>query len=273
MSQRDSVRRSVRTVRETPVAGVPAVVHPEWARSFPWLVQGTTVRGPDGAFDMRLFGPDGERWPSGARSVGVEERSGTTPEPWDHLLRWSGCTAVVHARQVHEDTVRSHGAPGARGLRLVTACDGHFTAEPGVLLAVATADCVPVFMVDGQRREVVLLHAGWRGAAAGVLERGLDAFRRRGIRPDRLHVHLGPSICGACYQVGGEVFAALGLPEPNRPRPIDLRAVLADRAVVAGVLTERVTVSGHCTLCGDGAFFSHRAGDVGRQVGFLGVRR
>lgn len=267
MSHRDKVGRSVRPVREIPAGGVPAVVHPEWLRSFPWLVQGTTVRGDDGTFDLRLFGPDGERW---GEEVGGD--TGSMPEAWDRLLRWSGCATVAHARQVHEDTVRSHEAPGAAGLRLVAACDGHFTAEPGVLLAVAIADCVPVSVVDPARREVAMLHAGWRGAAAGVLERGLGVFRNRGGSLDGLHVHFGPSICGACYEVGGEVFAAFDLPVPKRPEPIDLRAVLADRAVDAGIEADRVTVSEHCTLCGDGGFYSHRAGDVGRQVGFLGVR-
>ena len=267
MSRGANMRGSVRTVREIPATGLPAVVHPEWARSFPWLVQGTTVRGGDGAFDLRLFGPDGGRW-----GRGDGERVASTPEPWDRLIHWSGCVTVAHARQVHEDTVRSHEAFGTRGLRLVPDCDGHFTTEPGVLLAVAVADCVPVSVVDPARREVALLHAGWRGAAAGVLERGLAVFRSRGTSLDGLHLHLGPSICGACYEVGGEVFAALGLPVPERPEPIDLRAVLADRAVEAGIAAERVTVSAHCTLCGDGSFYSHRGGDVGRQVGFLGVR-
>ncbi len=267
MSRRDRVRGSVRTVREIPATGLPAVVHPEWARSFPWLVQGTTVRGGDGAFDLRLFGPDGGRLP-----VGNGERVESTPEAWGRLLGWSGCEAVAHARQVHEDTVRSHGPLGGHGLQLVPDCDGHFTAVPGVLLAVAVADCVPVSVVDPERREVALLHAGWRGVAAGVLERGLAVFRSRGSPPDGLHLHLGPSICGACYEVGGEVFAGLGLPAPERPEPIDLRAVLADRAVEAGLAADRVTVSEHCTLCGDGGFHSHRGGDAGRQVGFLGVR-
>lgn len=267
MSRSDKARRSVRTVREISATGVPAVVHPEWAGSFPWLVQGTTVRGSDGPFDLRLFGPDGKRL-GGEVEGGME----STPEAWDRLLRWSGCATVAHARQVHEDTVRSHEAFGGRGLRLVPACDGHFTTEPGVLLAVAIADCVPVSVVDPARREVAMLHAGWRGAAAGVLERGLGVFRDRGGSLDGLHVHFGPSICGACYEVGGEVFAAFDLPVPERPEPIDLRAVLADRAVAAGLAADRVTVSEHCTLCGNGGFYSHRAGDVGRQVGFLGIR-
>jgi copper oxidase (laccase) domain-containing protein len=140
-----------------------------------------------------------------------------------------------------------------------------------VLLAVTIADCVPVFVVDAGARAVCLLHAGWRGTAAGVLERGLERMTARGMGAD-VHVHLGPAICGSCYEVGPEVFAALGEPVPSRPTPIDLRGVLARRAVAAGVDPSRVTVSAHCTRCTGSELFSHRGGDRGRQVGYLGIR-
>lgn len=245
-------------VYEEPSDDFPAVTHPAWSRDFPWLAQGTTTRGRGAAeppFDLRLFGEGGE-------AVGARER-------WNRLLRSAGARSVVHARQVHGSAVRCHRQVGS-GLVLPPACDGHVTTEPGVLLAVSVADCVPVSLVDPEGRKVALLHAGWRGTAAGVLERGIAEFpeeRRRG-----LHVHLGPSICGVCYEVGSEVFEALGLEAPPDPEPIDLRAVLARRAVAAGVDAGKISVSGHCTRCGDGRFFSHRAGDAGRQVAFLGVR-
>ena len=87
-----------------------------------------------------------------------------------------------------------------------------------------------------------------------------------------LHVHFGPAICGACYEVGPEVFEALNQPVPPCPTPIDLRAVLVERAVAAGVDRSQVTVSGHCTRCTGSGLFSHRGGDAERQVGYLGVR-
>src|SRR5690606_18360795 len=103
------------------------------------------------------------------------------------------------------------------------AIDGHATRAPGLLLAVSVADCVPVSLVDPERRAVALLHAGWRGAAAGILERGLEVLAERLLaRPEDLHVHLGPAICGGCYEVGPEVHRALGLPEPPAPAPVDL---------------------------------------------------
>jgi len=244
-------------VREKLDARVPALVHEAWAAELPWLVQGTTTRALGGdEFDLGLF--SGGSSPERVRSH------------WAHLLEATGMRSAVHARQVHGATVTTHTA-GAAGLSLVADCDGHLTAEPGVLLAVTIADCVPVFLVNERDRAVCLLHAGWRGAAAGVLEQGLERMAQRGGAGD-VRVHLGPAICGACYEVGPEVFEALGEPAPARPTPIDLRGVLAKRAITGGVEPSRVTVSAHCTRCTGSELFSHRGGDRGRQVGYLGIR-
>lgn len=265
------VHDAVARVREIATTRPPALVHTRWVRAFPWLVQGTTTRG-DGAapFDLGLFS-------SGCPEAEVRES-------WAELRRATAASVVVHARQVHGAEVRVHGgrdtqAPEPAGAGkappvLVEACDGHATAEPGVLLAVTTADCVPVFVVDPEHRAVALLHAGWRGAAVGVLEEGLGAMGAAfGAEPAGLHLHLGPAICGRCYEVGPEVHGALDRPVPERPTPIDLRAVLAERATAAGVTPERISVSEHCTLCTGSGLFSHRGGDAFRQVGYLGVRR
>lgn len=250
--------RPFRAVTETPLDGVavPLLVHPEWAERHPWLCQGTTTGGSDGDFDLGLFGP--------SPSSDVQAR-------WDLLSAVTGFPRVVHGRQVHGTTVGTHG-PGAPGRALVSACDGHVTAQEGTLLTVATADCVPVSVVSPERRAVALLHAGWRGVAAGVLEAGLDRLRALVGAGASLEVHLGPAICGRCYEVGPEVHQALGLPDPGGPLPVDLREVLADRALARGVASDGVTVSTHCTRCGDAGLFSHRAGHRGRQLGVLGIR-
>jgi YfiH family protein len=234
----------------------PLLVHGGWAERWPWLVQGTTTRGQADPWDMALFG--------GGVAREVQER-------WDALLGGMPALGAVHARQVHGPGVRYHRHAHA-GFRVTPPCDGHVTAAPGLLLAVSVADCVPVFMVAPEPRAVAVVHAGWRGAAAGVLESAVAAFRDRlGIRADGLHMHLGPSICGDCYEVGPEVFRALGEPEPSGPRPLDLRRNLEARAVAAGIAVRSVTRSGHCTLCGDASLFSHRGGDAGRQMGLIGV--
>ena len=246
-------------MRETFSAGLQALVHPLWGLDFPWLVQGTTTRGAPGReLDLGL-------WSGGSPEAVVQKN-------WGRLMALTAMPAAVHARQVHEADVRLQEESRA-GLRLVEPCDGHATDRAGVLLTVSVADCVPVFVVAPEARAVAALHAGWRGTVAGVLERGLAVLAERAGAPvSALHVHLGPAICGACYEVGPEVFEALGQPVPRAPRPLDLRGVLVARALAAGVDPTRTSVSTHCTRCTASGLFSHRGGDRGRQVGYIGVR-
>lgn len=252
----------MRIVAEEEVPGdVPLGVHPEWAERFPWLVQGTTGAGaPEEPFDLGL---------SGAQPVGpVLER-------WRRLRARAGARTVVHARQVHGAEAWVHRERGAPGITVMDGVDGHLTDLAGLLLTVSVADCVPVSVVDGTRRAVALFHAGWRGAAAGIVERGVRLLGEAyGCDPADLWLHCGPAICGECYEVGPEVHAALR-PErtpPASPTPVDLRAAIAARIREAGVAAERITLSAHCTRCGPGRFFSHRGGSPARQMGVLGIR-
>ncbi len=176
--------------------------------------------------------------------------------------------------QVHGSLVRVHGDDLPAGYMLAGDCDGHATRTPGVLLAVTLADCVPIFVADPARRAVALLHAGWRGTAGRVLESGLSAMSEAfGSSPAEVAVHLGPAICGKCYEVGPAVFGAVGERQPAGPACIDLRQVIAKQAIAAGVAKERVSASGECTLCGGGAerYYSHRGGDRRRHLAFLGI--
>lgn len=227
-----------------------------WATRFPWLLHGITVRGPDAPFDLRLRGP--------APSDEVLAR-------WDALLGAPGFHAVVHARQVHEATIRAHRGLFP-GFLMAPSCDGHFTAESGVLLTVSVADCVPIYLVSEGPRGVALLHAGWRGAAAGILERGIERFQAQlGVRPGALHLMLGPSISAAHYEVGPEVHDALTGSDPGQASLLDLRGHLWERALALGVLAEHLVQSTDCVF-EDPAYFSHRGGCSGRQVAFLGLR-
>jgi YfiH family protein len=206
---------------------------------------------------------------------------------WAELARTLGFPRVVGSRQVHGRVILLHeeaapidslegrepGVPIGERLFVGSEADGHATVEPGILMAVTVADCVPVFFLDPHHRAIVLLHAGWRGVVAGVLEAGLELMERRfGSAPEDLFIHLGPGICGACYEVGAEVHEALGLPRPGQPRPVDLRTILLEKATARDVRSQRVTASALCTRCPPSPFFSHRGGDVERQVGYLGIR-
>jgi YfiH family protein len=239
--------------------GVPLYVVADWAARFPWLFAGITHAGagPD-PFDLRFFGEP------------VSQRARSR---WKDLLEASAFGTIVLARQVHETRIVVHEGVGKGILEAGRAADGHATADAGVLLAVTVADCVPVYLLDAHARAVALLHAGWRGTAAGILPRGISLLGQRwGTDPSRLLVHLGPAICGECYEVGPEVFEALGEEVTPHAAPVDMRGVLAQQAEAAGVPPEGISVSGLCTLCGDGNLFSHRAGRSERQVAVLGVR-
>ena len=259
MNVRADATLAVRTVREVAVdaAPVPLFIHPEWADAFPWLAQGTTGRGSGEPFDLGWFG-DGTL----ARAF----------ERWRSVRQAAGCRTAVHARQVHAATVLRHGG-GPAGVFIADDADGHVTREQGLLLTVSVADCVPIFLVHPEERTIALLHGGWRGIAAGILETGLRALLAL-TRGDvsGLRLHLGPAICGSCYEVGPDVLDALGLRRPGTPQPIDLRAILAGRAAAAGMDPASMTVSAHCTRCGDSPFFSHRGGDRARQMAILGMR-
>lgn len=247
-----------RTFSETPSPRpFPALRLEEWTHRWPWLLQGITTAGPEGDWDLALFGNEASGGPVMAR--------------WEALLQGLPARGAAHARQVHGDAVRIHGV-AEPGLRVAPPCDGHLTRAPGLLLAASVADCVPVYLVAPATRTVGVVHAGWRGAAAGIAEGAIRRLRDRfGIAPGDLHLHLGPSICGDCYEVGPEVFESLGEAVPSAPEPLDLRANLIRRIVGQGVPEEQVSVSAHCTKCGDAPLFSHRGGDAGRQIAFIGV--
>jgi polyphenol oxidase len=181
-----------------------------------------------------------------------------------------GIRGVAVGRQVHGTRVAWQAA--GPGLRILADTDGHATATPGLLLAVTAADCVPVFLLDPVRRVVGLLHAGWRGTAGGILARGLGVLGENGSRVSDVLIHLGPSICGDCYEVGSEVFEACGTPVPPAGRGgLDLRAVLADQARGCGAAG--VSVSPFCTAHHADRFFSHRGsgGEPGRMAAYLGL--
>jgi YfiH family protein len=186
---------------------------------------------------------------------------------WGELRRElaPGGARLATATQVHGADVIVHHA-GWTGWLRGDAADGHATMHRGLALAVTVADCVPVFITHPSGA-AALLHSGWRGTAAHIVERGIDALTHRGIPVSELRVHTGPAICGRCYEVSADVYEQLTGTNPGAPRAVDLRALIAEHARAAGV--KHVTTSASCTRCNNDRFFSHRAGDSGRQIAVL----
>lgn len=181
-----------------------------------------------------------------------------------HALVPLGAPRLASARQVHGTRVLIHDR-GWDGWVRIDGADGHLLTAGGAA-AVTIADCVPVFVAHPSGVAAVV-HAGWRGVAGGILAETFRAFAARGLTGDELVVHLGPSICGRCYEVGTEVFEKLTGWPTSRPRNVDLRSLLAEQAKQFGIT--RWTASGECTKCDNDLLFSHRAGDAGRQVAVI----
>jgi polyphenol oxidase len=142
---------------------------------------------------------------------------------------------------------------------------------PGSVVAVKTADCVPILLVDGRRRAVAAVHAGWRGTAAGIAGKAVaDMGRRFATDPADLHAAIGPSIGPCCYQVGAEVAQQFG--EPARTN-LDLWAINRRQFLEAGVTEARIYASNLCTMCRPGEFHSYRRDReaAGRLYSFVGI--
>ena len=243
-----------KTLAESPAgdAAVPRAELAEWADRY-GLVAGVTLR---------------------PMSLGL-----WSDEPVGQVLsRWRAFRAAFAARfpalvlshQVHGTAVQWHETL-PEGWLMLDGLDGHATADRGLLLTVTVADCIPVYLAVPQKGALALLHAGWRGAANGVLARGVELLKRHGFaKGTDIVMHCGVGICGTCYEVGSEVAGQFGLPVSPGPVPLDLRAVLARQARELGI--EDVTVSPWCSAHDRDRFFSHRAsgGRDGRMVAYLG---
>ena len=196
------------------------------------------------------------------------------------LERWRALRAAlpdfhsaIIARQVHGTTVLWHGP--TRGWVVLEGADGHATSEHGVLLTVSVADCIPIYLVDPAVRAVGLLHAGWRGTAAGIVREGIQTLTRSAKSSvENLVMHCGVGVCGRCYEVGSEVAVACGGPVSisDGKHYLDLRQRIEDQAAREGIRS--ITVSPYCSAHDSDRFFSHRAsgGADGRMVACLGLR-
>ena len=203
---------------------------------------------------------------AGSLALSGSEGVGPTLERWQALRAALGVAGpdsrFATSMQVHGTRVLVH-RPGWTGWLRSDDADGHIAPERGTGLGVTIADCVPVFLAH-RSGAVALVHAGWRGTAGGIVGVAVEILRAGGLEPAELRVHLGPAICGRCYEVGPDVYAQLTGHRPPAPTAVDLRALLAAQARAAGV--RDIDTSPWCTRCNNDVFFSHRAGDAGRQV-------
>ncbi len=158
--------------------------------------------------------------------------------------------------------------------------DAALADEPGLFLGIATADCLPVLLVDPARGAVAAAHAGWRGTAAGVAARTVETLLASGSRPHDLAVAIGPGIGSCCYEVGEEVRDAfVGGEAYFRPGPrgrphLDVRAANVSQLRDAGVSADRIHHVDECTSCRPDLYYSYRRDGkgTGRMMSFIGYR-
>jgi polyphenol oxidase len=269
----------------------PVIVRiPEWQK-YKWLRHGFSTR-PNGT--SRVYGGSTLNlgWTKEDDPAAVaENRQRFLRAIDDHTP-----SAIITLRQVHSATVRLvKQEDGALEGKLQTAegkavleGDGLITDRPGVLLAVGTADCVPVLVVDIEKRVAAAFHAGWRGTAAQIVEQGIETMREEyGTRVEDLMAAIGPSIGPCCYTVGEEVRNAFSQRFGYADRLFNQREGQAyfnlweanrQQLLHAGLTNRQIALVGECTACkrdegGELRYFSHREqhGVAGRMLNVVGI--
>jgi YfiH family protein len=217
-------------------------------------------------------------------------------------------TPLISLRQFHSNRI-VHTTIADTARALPQKADGQITAEPGLLLAVQIADCIPVLVADKKQRVVAAFHAGWRGTVKRIVESGVGSMRLAfGSRPQDLIAAIGPGIGLCCYAVGEEVlsefdsqfsyardlFREVFDSDPVRKKypmlfltqrapghspigpslHVDLVEANRRQLLSAGLRPQSIQIVGGCTQCHTDLFFSHRAshGHAGRMMAVIGIR-
>jgi polyphenol oxidase len=271
--------------------------------SIPWLVHGFSTR-PGGVstcyggktLNLGMTPHDSKK--------NVERNRQTFLNALGATSKDGNAWPLVQVKQIHSATVHRVDVAASDPV----AGDGMITNVPGLLLAIKTADCVPVLIADGKRKVVGAFHAGWRGTVARIVEKGVGEMRRQfGSLPRDLRAAIGPCVLRCCYSIGPEVIAefesqfayadelfeevfdsnAIHIRYPllflNKRAPghgdlgpeIHLDLVKANRRQLedAGVRSENISVVDGCTSCDTTRFFSHRQefGKTGRMMAVIGI--
>jgi polyphenol oxidase len=215
---------------------------------------------------------------------------------------------LISLKQIHSDVIHLFDAAPAetcQGLPAV-AGDASATNRPGLLLAVQTADCVPILLVDPKKRAIAAVHAGWRGTLQRIVVKAIGKMQMQfKSKPTDLLAAIGPSIGGCCYEVGTEVatqflsqFAEAPkwfdefrtgdepnpiqwlnmMPPGHQPPPknvlLDLRKANRSQLLGTGLRAPNIFVSDLCTACRRDLLFSYRkeGPQSGRLMSVIGIR-
>jgi polyphenol oxidase len=207
------------------------------------------------------------------------------------LKLFDGDWTLTGCWQIHSADVRivhnqeeAQPQPGVLGDNQY--CDALISDTPKILLAVKTADCVPILLADKKTGAFAAMHAGWRGTSASIVLAAIRQLKSEyNTRPEDLRAAIGPAANSCCYEVGREVIdqfkerfpesGDLFTPTRDGHARIDLQTANRDQLIAAGVSPERVHIAPLCTMDRNDLFFSYRRekqlhGRVGRLMSVIG---
>lgn len=170
---------------------------------------------------------------------------------------------AAFTRQQHTSDILTVHSPGQNDT-----CDALVTGRPGIYLAVSIADCTPVMLFDPVRRVAAGIHAGWRGTAAGIVEKSIRRMEQQfGTDPGDLAAFIGPSAGVCCYEVGAEVAsqfpASCVLPSAREGKSmLDVKQANVLQLLDNGVRNSNIEVHQHCTIHNT-LYHSHRRDGAG----------
>jgi YfiH family protein len=180
-----------------------------------------------------------------------------------------GHTWLLSVKQVHGTDALIVDQPVTGTDRFEGGWDALITDQPGVTVIVRTADCVPVLVYDRRRKAVAAVHAGWRGALAGIVPKTIERMAGRfSIQPADLRISIGPSAGPCCYEVDRTVLDPLKSSrqdwsgflrhDQGTKARLDLKALVRRQAAETGIPPDQITVVNVCTICHPALFYSYR---------------
>lgn len=176
---------------------------------------------------------------------------------------------MLSVKQVHGTDALIIDRPVTGTDRFEGGWDAVITDQPGVTVVVRTADCVPVLVYDRRRKAVAAIHAGWRGALAGILPKTIELMVTRfAIQKGDLRISIGPSAGPCCYEVDQAVLEPLRRSRQDWPSllrddrsskaRLDLKALVRRQATDIGISEDQITAVNVCTICHPALFYSYR---------------
>jgi polyphenol oxidase len=195
------------------------------------------------------------------------------------------CAEQIHGATIMEVT-EHHRSKGVFSYEdAIKATDGLYTKQPNILLTAAYADCVPIYFAVDHPSIVGIAHAGWKGTTNKIAGNMIQQLQQHeNVKPDKVHVYIGPSIGACCYEVDERVIAEvkescknshLTYQPTDKGYMLNLKELNKQILLEVGVLEQHISVSPNCTSCDNELFFSHRKekGKTGRMFGFIGMKQ